>query len=211
MIFSRALILKARLFGKEGSRSRIQKSLLLNVLHRNNQNSLRGENSGKLAEKQPELFRSNRLPPAGGWVGAGERKRRQRSPESHAVQAPAARLPPLACLSAGPRGTDPGREKAPEERLDFPFAAGQGDEVLVLARLQLRPDRPGPAPRGCLGIQAGKGELSCWLEPAETDRTLRCQSHCSRPPGPLQGLSRAHTHTLPPTSSPGSRRCPRPP
>ena len=107
-------------------------------------------------------------------------------------------LPPLACLSAGPRGPDPGREKAPEERLDVPFAAGQGGEVLVLARPQLRPDRPGPAPRGCLGIQGGKGELSCWLEPAETERTLRCQSHRSRPPGPLEEPVRG-THTHPAT------------
>lgn len=117
---------------------------------------------------------------------AGERQRRQRSLESLPVPAAAVHLPPLACLSAGPRGTDPGRERAWEGRLDFPFAAGQGGEVLELSRLQLHPEARGPALRGRLAVQWGEGELSCWLEPAEVERTLRPRSHCSRPPGPLQ-------------------------
>lgn len=52
--------------------------------------------------------------------------------------------------------------------------------------------RPGPGGRSF--VQWDKGQLSCWLEPAEREVTLRCQCHCSRPPEPLQEpVQGAHT------------------
>lgn len=59
-----------------------------------------------------------------GW-NTGEAER-QRSLESHPSRAPG-------LLSAGLRGTDPGRETVQGERFDFPFAAGQPGEALMRA------------------------------------------------------------------------------
>lgn len=115
--------------------------------------------------------------------GRGGETEVSRNPAS---QAPGAHLPPLTCLSTGLRGTDAGREKAQGKRSSFPFAAGWSGEALVLATHSFPWRGRAPALRGGSGVQRGKGQLSCWLEPVEIEMTLRHQHHCSGPPGPLQ-------------------------
>lgn len=127
---------------------------------------LRGEKRKKLAEEWPEPFCSREAASRGSlcW-GSGEGSR--------------CPLPPLlARLSAGPRGTDTGRRKAQEERCDFPLQ-------LVSAATASR-EGPCPGLQEPLGVQWGKGQLSCWLEPAGDEMTSRYQYHRSpQPPGPL--------------------------
>lgn len=70
---------------------------------------LRGGKSKKPAEKWPEPFCGH--DPLGGGRGETETEILGKAPS----RAPAAQVPPLACLPAGPRSTDTGRRKAQEE------------------------------------------------------------------------------------------------
>lgn len=86
---------------------------------------------------------------------------------------------------------------------------------VVGRRWCLQPQLPGrgpcPGPLEPLGVQWGKGQLSCWLEPAGDRGDDLEMSVSPLPPASRTSLGDWDTPSLPPTSSPGSRWCQRPP